>query len=124
MAASMTPAIASADGAAATAIVGPAITEYSVAESAVAASAVAAPAAGAWPAAPAADAFFGECIIDRAEQAPGIHHVQWTHDWNRVTERRAGITGWAKVLHTTDPTLPIGGMFRFHKCFVDPCQAN
>ena len=95
MAASITPAIASADGAAATAIVGPAITECSVAESAVAASpvaasavaacAVVAPAAGAWPAAPAADAFFGECIIDRADQAPGIHHVQWTHNWNRVT---------------------------------------
>ena len=141
------PALANADDAddaddAATANAGPGIAGSSVAESAVAASAVvtsavaaptaaaptaptaAAPAAVAWPAMPAADAFFGECIIDRYEQSPGRHHVQWHHEWERVTRRTYGITGWAKVLHTTNPTLAVGKIFRFHKCFHNPCQAD
>ena len=141
------PALANADDAddaddAAIANAGPEIAGSSVAESAVAASAVvtsavaaptaaaptaptaAAPAAVAWPAMPAADAFFGECIIDRYEQSPGRHHVQWYHEWERVTRGKYGITGWAKVLHTTNPTLAVGGIFRFHKCFHNPCQAD
>ena len=116
------PALADADDAddAATANAGPGIAGSSVAESAVAASAVvtsavaaptaaaptaptaAAPAAVAWPAMPAADAFFGECIIHRYEQYPGKHHIQWVRDWTRVTRRKGGLTGWGKALHTAN----------------------
>ena len=127
MHANTTPAVADTDLAddadvAASAVAAP----VAPAASAVAAPAAPAASAVAAPAAPAGDfaPFFGECIIDRIEQYPGTHQIEWVYMWNRPTKRNRGITGWAKVLQTTNPKLPVGGIFRFHKCFFNPCEAD
>ena len=53
-----------------------------------------------------------------------FYEVEWHHDWARVVPNQNGITGWAKVLQSTNPAkATVGSILRFHKCAHNPCSA-
>ena len=64
--------------------------------------------------------FFEEDILGSS----GKYKCQWHLGYTRVTGNPNGITGFARVLASTDASIPNGKVRRFHLCANKPCTAN
>ena len=52
--------------------------------------------------------------------------MQWHHAkyYTRTTTNLNGTSGWATILHTTNPALKPRTRCRIHLCAFNPCEAN
>jgi hypothetical protein len=54
----------------------------------------------------------------------GNYEFQWHHLWNKVTTNANGTTGWATIIHSTNPAVLPNQIRRVHFCASDPCMAR
>ena len=54
----------------------------------------------------------------------GNYEFQWHHLWNKVTTNANGTTGWATIIHSTNPAVLPNKIRRVHLCASDPCMAR
>ena len=54
----------------------------------------------------------------------GYYEFQWVHKWwGRVTKNPDGTTGWATIIHSTNPACRLRTQCRIHLCAFNPCTA-
>ena len=63
------------------------------------------------------------CGENKEGSDAGYYEFQWHHGFSRVTTNENGTTGWANVIHCTNPSVKVGGIRRFHMCKHEPCRA-
>ena len=54
----------------------------------------------------------------------GYYEIRWVDFPTRPTKRDGGLTGWAKLLHTTNTNAKyntLNAYYRFQVCKFDPC---
>ena len=61
--------------------------------------------------------FCGEDIL----RSPFKYQCQWQWDTSRPTKNQNGIMGFAKILWSTNTSIPNGETKRFHLCANNPC---
>ena len=53
----------------------------------------------------------------------GEYQFKWLPAKGRLTRNENGTTGWANIIHSTNPTIVCHGSYRVHLCKHNPCRA-
>ena len=63
------------------------------------------------------------CGESTYKENTGYYEFQWYYGFTKVTKNQNGTTGWATIIHTTNPAVKPRSICRIHLCAQDPCQA-
>ena len=53
----------------------------------------------------------------------GYYEFQWHTAWNKLLQNQNGTTGWATIIHSTNPACKPKTICRIHLCAYTPCES-
>ena len=67
-----------------------------------------------------------QTICGRSSDAKdgGYYEFQWHTAWQRIKQNQNGTSGWATIIHSTNPAYRPPRICRIHLCAYTPCEVS
>ena len=67
-----------------------------------------------------------QTICGRSSDAKhgGYYEFQWHNAWAKIRKNQNGTTGWATIIHSTNPACKPKTICRIHLCAYTPCEVS